>query len=54
MIEPEIINIIKNTTDILNFNILDPTADPKTLEASFAPMIIAIVAISSISIIFNF
>ena len=54
MIEPKIINIIKNTTDILNFNILDPTADPKTLEASFAPMIISIVAISSISIIFNF
>ena len=54
MIEPKIIKIIKNTTDILNFNILDPTADPKTLEASFAPMIIAIIAISNISIIINF
>ena len=48
------IKIIKNIIDILNFNIFDPTAEPKTFEASFAPMIIAIVAINNISNIINF
>ncbi len=46
--------IIKKIIATLNFNILDPTAEPKTLAASFAPMIIAIVAINKISNIINF
>ena len=48
------IKMIKNIIDILNFIIFDPTAEPKTFEASFAQMILAIEAISNISNIINF
>ena len=38
----------------MNFIILDSMAEPKNIAASFAPMIIAIVAINKISNIINF
>ena len=49
IIAPKIINIMKKIIAYLNFNIFDPMADPKTFAPSFAPTIIASVAINNIS-----
>ena len=51
---PKIIKTKKNIIANLNFNILDPTADPKTLAASFVPTNIANKAIKKISNMINF
>ena len=54
MDKPQGLHINRGVELLLRRKRREPPAEPKTFEASFAPMIIAIVAINNISNIINF